>query len=82
MVFFTLSGFILALPFASNRLGDGRVVKLSKYFWRRITRIEPPYLVSLALVAVFAGVIGLWLEGVMPRFLFGSGTDTRSCSAT
>ena len=46
-------------------------MKLSKYFWRRITRIEPPYLVSLALVAIFAGVIGLWSKGVMPRFLAG-----------
>jgi peptidoglycan/LPS O-acetylase OafA/YrhL len=74
MVFFTLSGFILALPFASNRLGEGRAVKLSKYFLRRITRIEPPYLISLALVALFAGEIGLWAtnRGVLPRFLAGA----------
>jgi peptidoglycan/LPS O-acetylase OafA/YrhL len=48
-LFFTISGFILALPFARHSLEEAPPVKLSKYFRRRITRLEPPYLLSMLL---------------------------------
>jgi peptidoglycan/LPS O-acetylase OafA/YrhL len=48
-IFFALSGFILALPFAEWRICGGKPVTLKKYYFRRLTRIEPPYLVNLAL---------------------------------
>jgi peptidoglycan/LPS O-acetylase OafA/YrhL len=46
-LFFTLSGFILALPFARSCLGGDRPVQLRKYYARRLTRLEPPYLVAM-----------------------------------
>src|ERR1041385_2546371 len=50
-VFFAISGFILALPFARQHLLDAKPVNLRSYFVRRITRLEPPYIISLALFA-------------------------------
>jgi peptidoglycan/LPS O-acetylase OafA/YrhL len=46
-LFFTISGFILALPFARNHLQQGHVVNLKSYFRRRITRLEPPYIIAM-----------------------------------
>lgn len=42
-LFFAISGFILCLPFAKYHLLNGRRVPLGAYFWRRVTRLEPPY---------------------------------------
>jgi len=52
LIFFSLSGFILALPFAEWRICGGKPITLKRYYLRRLTRIEPPYLVNLA--SVFA----------------------------
>ena len=46
-LFFAISGFILGLPFANQYLGKGKTVQMSRYFYRRLTRLEPPYLVAL-----------------------------------
>ncbi len=51
-LFFAISGFILALPFALHHLGHGKKVSIRKYFLRRITRLEPPYLLSLVLLTI------------------------------
>jgi len=74
MVFFALSGFILGLPFLAARVGFGRPVSLRSYFLRRVTRIEPPYLVALALVTILAGTTDLWgpTDGVAGRFALGT----------
>jgi peptidoglycan/LPS O-acetylase OafA/YrhL len=53
-VFFAISGFILALPFARQWLQGGRVVQLRQYFLRRVTRLEPPYIVALFVAGYFA----------------------------
>lgn len=45
-VFFVISGFILALPFADAMTG-GKPVSLVRYLTRRVTRLEPPYFVAL-----------------------------------
>jgi peptidoglycan/LPS O-acetylase OafA/YrhL len=50
-LFFVLSGFILALPFCKAARG-GAHVDLKKYFWRRVTRLEPPFLLSTVLFFV------------------------------
>ena len=50
-VFFMLSGFILGVPFARAYLRGG-TVRLGKYFLRRLTRVEPPYVLAM---------VGLWL---------------------
>jgi peptidoglycan/LPS O-acetylase OafA/YrhL len=53
-LFFVISGFILALPFARYHLTGGREVRLRSYYLRRVTRLEPPYLlVLLGLLVVY-----------------------------
>jgi peptidoglycan/LPS O-acetylase OafA/YrhL len=54
-LFFVISGFILALPFAAHALAGERKVSLRAYFLRRLTRLEPPYLIALTLFFVVAG---------------------------
>ncbi|ULQ56267.1 acyltransferase [Flavihumibacter rivuli] len=49
-LFFVLSGFILAVPFARHYFLDARPVSLSKFYIRRLTRLEPPYIISLLLL--------------------------------
>ncbi len=49
-LFFAISGFILALPFAQSFLEKRPRPKLSDYFLRRVTRLEPPYLINLLLL--------------------------------
>lgn len=56
-LFFTLSGFILALPFAAHYLQSAERPSLWNYYLRRVVRIEPPY--ALALLIAFAqGAVG------------------------
>jgi peptidoglycan/LPS O-acetylase OafA/YrhL len=55
-LFFGLSGFILALPFARQYLQDDRAVDLRAYFLRRLTRLEPPYIVAM-LLRLFAFLV-------------------------
>lgn len=69
-LFFVISGFILALPFASYRLGGDRPVSLRRYYLRRLTRLEPPYLLALLLSFVAAVVLlGLEPGRLMPTLL-------------
>ena len=49
-LFFTLSGFILALPFARRHLLHLPRQPLRWYFLRRLTRLEPPLLIHLITV--------------------------------
>ncbi len=46
-VFFAISGFILSQPFVRQHLHHGKPVSLPGYFKRRLTRLEPPYILSL-----------------------------------
>ncbi|NOT52000.1 MAG: acyltransferase [Chitinophagaceae bacterium] len=45
--FFMISGFILALPFIKEKVAGNKPVSLKNYYLRRLTRLEPPYLVAL-----------------------------------
>lgn len=49
-LFFVISGFILALPFARQHLPGGRPVSLRGYYLRRLTRLEPPLLINITLL--------------------------------
>ena len=54
-LFFVLSGFILALPFARARLlpsNPPRDPSIRAFYVRRITRLEPPYLINLFACAI------------------------------
>ncbi|WP_263411507.1 acyltransferase family protein [Terriglobus tenax] len=48
-LFFVISGFILARPFVRAYQQGGKPVKLGAYYMRRVTRLEPPYILSLLL---------------------------------
>lgn len=48
-LFFAISGFILGLPFAQAFRGGTAPPSLKQFYWRRLTRIEPPYLLNLCL---------------------------------
>lgn len=43
-LFFAISGFILGLPFAKHFTEKRGKLQLRRYLWRRITRLEPPYI--------------------------------------
>jgi len=58
-LFFMISGFILSLPFARWRLKAGKPIRLREYYLRRLTRLEPPYLIALTIF--FAADV--WLLG-------------------
>jgi peptidoglycan/LPS O-acetylase OafA/YrhL len=53
-LFFAISGFILGVPFASWHLLGAARVSLKQYFLRRLTRLEPPYFISLFVWAAAA----------------------------
>ncbi len=74
-VFFAISGFVLALPFLKQGLlGDGKKINIKDYFLRRLTRLEPPFVLSL-LVFLLVHVMVLhesW-SSILPHFWAGLG---------
>jgi peptidoglycan/LPS O-acetylase OafA/YrhL len=51
-LFYVISGFILGLPFAAYRLRGAPPVSIRAYFLRRLTRLEPPYILNLLVYSV------------------------------
>jgi len=51
-IFFVISGFILGRPFARHYLLGHPRPSLSSYYLRRLTRLEPPYLINISVCAV------------------------------
>jgi peptidoglycan/LPS O-acetylase OafA/YrhL len=68
-LFFVISGFVLALPFIRARLADGKPVSLRAYFLRRVTRLEPPYIVFLTVAFVLDVLLGLATGESLARHL-------------
>jgi len=58
-LFFMISGFILSLPFGKWRLNGDKPVYLKLYFLRRVTRLEPPYLIAL----IIFFIANVWILG-------------------
>jgi peptidoglycan/LPS O-acetylase OafA/YrhL len=65
-LFFIISGFVLALPFARHHLDKGAAPRLRVYYLRRLTRLEPPYIIAMLLVFVVATTF----FGASARFLW------------
>lgn len=70
--FFVISGFILALPFLRHYVHGGPPVAIGRYYLRRLTRLEPPYI--LCLIAFYAasfilGESDMAREDYVPTFL-------------
>jgi peptidoglycan/LPS O-acetylase OafA/YrhL len=64
-IFFVLSGFLLALPYAGWQAGTSEQPRYGHYLLRRILRVFPAYYVQLALllaVSVALSGIGGWPE--------------------
>jgi peptidoglycan/LPS O-acetylase OafA/YrhL len=74
-VFFAISGFVLALPFVrSALLNEGRDISIKDYFVRRLTRLEPPFVVSLVLFfMVHLFVLHEQSAEIWPHFWAGLG---------
>lgn len=70
-LFFSISGFILGLPFANYYLGKEKPVSLKKYFLRRLTRLEPPYILTMLILflgSVFVAKSILFDKGIHSFF--------------
>lgn len=69
-VFFGISGFILAIPFARQHMANGRKVNLKSYYVRRLTRLEPPYIITLT-IFLFASsfVLQNSLQSLWPHYM-------------
>jgi peptidoglycan/LPS O-acetylase OafA/YrhL len=70
-IFFAISGFILGLPFAKQHFRIGKAVSLKTYFVRRLTRLEPPYLIHWALVVPTYVLMSHPLQDIVPSLLGG-----------
>lgn len=71
-VFFAISGFVLALPFVKYYFNQGTKINLPKYFFRRLTRLEPPFVISLiffTLVHIF--ILNESFLYLLPHFSWG-----------
>ncbi len=64
-VFFIISGFIIPYSMFSK---DYRISDIKSFFLKRLLRIEPPYIVSIALVLLlnYSNTLSPWYTG--PRF--------------
>lgn len=68
-LFFGISGFILALPFINQYVYEAKKVSLKNFYTRRISRIEPPYIILLVLFLFFALFFGeKTLSYLLPHF--------------
>ena len=73
-LFFAISGFILALPFAAHFLEGRPRVRLGSYYARRLTRLEPPYLINLALIFTLAVLVnGRSASALLPNLFASAG---------
>lgn len=69
-LFFIISGFILSLPFARWRLKSDKKMSLKNYYLRRVSRLEPPYIIAL-IIFFIANVYVLHkysFSGLLPHF--------------
>jgi peptidoglycan/LPS O-acetylase OafA/YrhL len=51
-LFFAISGFILAVPFAHHYINQGKKIDLKLYYLRRVTRLEPPYFIVMTCIFI------------------------------
>jgi peptidoglycan/LPS O-acetylase OafA/YrhL len=70
--FFAISGFVLALPFIKQYFFNGRVVILKEYILRRLTRLEPPFIITLFLFyLIHIFVLKTSAIELLPNFVAG-----------
>lgn len=64
-IFFVLSGFIIALPFAAHYLKSAPKVDIGQYFFRRLTRLGPSYMLSMVLLFILLSMGGKYEPTVL-----------------
>jgi peptidoglycan/LPS O-acetylase OafA/YrhL len=52
-LFFAISGFLIGQPFAQHFINKDKKPSLKRFYLRRITRLEPPYILLLTLFFAF-----------------------------
>lgn len=67
LLFFVISGYILARPFLRQHLLGGKPVALGAYYLRRVTRLEPPYILSLLIYTFAFWVLGAPIRSMLPH---------------
>ena len=68
-IFFCISAFILSIPFIKYYLYEGQKVELKKYYWRRVKRLEIPYLLVLTILLLFRIIVqGEFWKTEIPHF--------------
>lgn len=67
LLFFVISGYILARPFLRQHRLGGKRVALGAYYLRRVTRLEPPYILSLLMYTVAFWAFGAPLRSMLPH---------------
>jgi peptidoglycan/LPS O-acetylase OafA/YrhL len=67
-LFFAISGFVLALPYARHYLFGTPIPSLKDYYLRRLTRIEPPYLICVVVYMLVLLRPAKW-AGLWPNFI-------------
>lgn len=67
-LFFVLSGFVIALNYASSDLHS--IPLYSRYLWKRLARLYPVHLFTLALVGALQAVYAMLELGLFPRAWF------------
>ena len=69
-IFFSISGFVLALPFIRQYHYQGKKVSIKKYFIRRLTRLEPPFLITSVLFLIFYIIVkNIGLDELLGSFI-------------
>ncbi|MBL4847119.1 MAG: acyltransferase [Planctomycetes bacterium] len=69
-LFYCLSGFILCLPFGKEVLLDGKAISIRRFYARRLTRLEPPYIIALtAFFLVHLFVLNESFAEAFPHYL-------------
>lgn len=66
--FFVISGFVLALPFARSKLAGAPAPSLKHYYLRRLTRIEPPYIIGLVIFMLLLSFFDARWQHRLPNF--------------
>lgn len=57
-LFFAISGFILALPWLKHALADGKAVEIRQFYLRRLTRLEPLYILLMTFYFIALSAAG------------------------
>lgn len=71
MLFFGISGFVLGMPFIKQYFFSGHKVNIKDYLLKRLTRLEPPYIIVLTglfFLSLLLGTKGGFTE-LLPHYL-------------